>query len=379
MKQGYSNRQVKDICTKGSSQVAQKNLEGLTGDYPIYGASGLIKNVDFYHQEKEYIGLVKDGSGIGRVMFLPPKSSVIGTLQYILPKEGYNIRYIGYCLQSLRLDKYKQGAAIPHIYFKDYGEAQILVADNPDEQQRIVSLLDAEFAKIDALKANAEKNLQNAKDLFQAALATNFDNDNWPKLPLQCACTLISGYAFDSKGYTNKDDDVLLVCGDNIVHCDFRWETIKHWPKEEYESLKRFALEENDIVLAMDRPWVKSGLKIAKISKRELPSLLIQRTACIRAAKNVFPDYLYFALQTNAFIKHLVSQQTGVGVPHISGKQIMSFETPIPNIIDQQYIATRLDALNEKCKTLQANYEKTLSLCDDLKQAFLRKAFNGEI
>jgi type I restriction enzyme S subunit len=75
----------------------------------------------------------------------------------------------------------------------------------------------------------------------------------------------------------------------------------------------------------------------------------------------------------------LVSQQTGVGVPHISGKQILSFETPIPNIIDQQYIATRLDALNEKCKTLQANYEKTLSLCDDLKQALLRKAFNGEI
>lgn len=82
MKEGYSNRQVKDICTKGSSQVAQKDLEGLTGDYPIYGASGLIKNVDFYHQEKEYIGLVKDGSGIGRVMFLPPKSSVIGTLHY---------------------------------------------------------------------------------------------------------------------------------------------------------------------------------------------------------------------------------------------------------------------------------------------------------
>ena len=124
MKEDYVVRKVKDICFKGSSQIAQKDLNGVSGIYPIYGASGLIKNIDFYHQEKEYIGLVKDGSGIGRIMFLPPKSSVIGTLQYILPKEGYNIRYIGYCLQSLRLEKYKQGAAIPHIYFKDYGSIQ---------------------------------------------------------------------------------------------------------------------------------------------------------------------------------------------------------------------------------------------------------------
>lgn len=380
MKQGYANRQVKDICTKGSSQVAQKDLEGLTGDYPIYGASGLIKNVDFYHQEKEYIGLVKDGSGIGRVMFLPPKSSVIGTLQYILPKEGYNIRYIGYCLQSLRLDKYKQGAAIPHIYFKDYGEAQILVADNPDEQKRIVNLLDAEFAKIDALKANAEKNLQNAKDLFQAALKKELEpKGGWVKSNVGATCSIISGYAFDSKGYSSNENDTLLLCGDNIVHCGFRWETIKRWNKDKYEELKRFAIQENDIVLAMDRPWVKSGLKIAKVSKNELPSLLIQRTACIRAKDGIVSDFIYYTLQDNAFSKYLIEQQTGVGVPHISGKQIMNYEISLPPHQDQQTIVAILDALNEKCKTLQANYEKTIALCDDLKQSLLRRAFKGEL
>ena len=49
------------------------------------------------------------------------------------------------------------------------------------------------------------------------------------------------------------------------------------------------------------------------------------------------------------------------------------------NVVEQQSIVARLDALSEKCKTLQANYEKTIALCDDLKQALLRKAFNGEI
>ena len=85
--------------------------------------------------------------------------------QYILPKVGYNIKYIAYCLQSLDLSKYKQGAAIPHIYFRDYGERLIKVEENLVEQERIVSLLDLEFANIDAIKANAEKQLQDAKYL----------------------------------------------------------------------------------------------------------------------------------------------------------------------------------------------------------------------
>ena len=58
-------------------------------------------------------------------------------MQYILPKEGFNINYIGYCLQSLDLSKYKQGAAIPHIYFRDYGERIVKVTEDIFEQQSI--------------------------------------------------------------------------------------------------------------------------------------------------------------------------------------------------------------------------------------------------
>ena len=153
---------IKDICDKGSSNLKQKDVEGKNGLYPVYGASGVISHIDTYHQEEKYIAIVKDGSGIGRVTFMPAKSSVIGTMQYILPKEGFNINYIGYCLQSLDLSKYKQGAAIPHIYFKDYGERIVKVTEDKNEQQSIVDYLDSAFAKIDAMKANAEKALNEA-------------------------------------------------------------------------------------------------------------------------------------------------------------------------------------------------------------------------
>ena len=245
-----------------------------------------------------------------------------------------------------------------------------------DEQQLIVSRLDVAFAHIDELKANAEKQSSEARALFQKALTKAMDpKEGWEEKELGNIVCFFSGYAFESKGYTNNNDDVLLICGDNIVHCDFRWDTIKHWPKEEYEDLKRFSLEENDIVLAMDRPWVKSGLKIAKVSLKELPSLLIQRTACIRASKDVSPDFIFYSLQTEKYIKHLVSQQTGVGVPHISGKQILSYKFSIPNYNVQQRIVSRLDSLSAHVRELEEVLQKTIAECDALKQALLRQVF----
>ena len=76
-----------DVCTSASSALMQKDVIGRNGIYPIYGAAGYIGNVDFYHQDKTYIAVVKDGAGIGRTMLLPAKSSVIGTMQYLVPNE----------------------------------------------------------------------------------------------------------------------------------------------------------------------------------------------------------------------------------------------------------------------------------------------------
>lgn len=377
MKQGYANRQVKDICAKGSSQVAQKDLEGLIGDYPIYGASGLIKNVDFYHQEKEYIGLVKDGSGIGRVMFLPPKSSVIGTIQYILPKEGYNIRYIGYCLQSLKLDKYKQGAAIPHIYFKDYGEAQILVADNPDEQQRIVALLDAEFAKIDALKANAEKNLQNAKDLFQAALKSVYSSIKSTK-KLDSIVTIINGFAFKSEDF-HKDNPIKAIKITNVGVGHFVETTDTNLPLSIWENKPEFQVREGDIIFALTRTIISDGLKVAIVPKTYDKALLNQRVAALSINSSALRNYLFYYFQTPMVKQYVLAHVNTLMQPNLSINDLRTMPIKIVDDVLMLKIVAHLDALNEKCKTLQANYEKTLNLCDDLKQALLRKAFNGEI
>ena len=146
---------LSDVCEKGSSNIAQKDIKDNTGDYDIYGASGFIKKVDFYHQEKTSVAVVKDGAGVGRAMLLPEKSSVIGTLQYLIPKDIIRADYLYYIVSYMDLSRYYTGATIPHIYFKDYKNER-LILPSLDEQYEIARILTEvdEAIKIQAVGFN---------------------------------------------------------------------------------------------------------------------------------------------------------------------------------------------------------------------------------
>ena len=158
-----------DVCDKASSNYAQKDLESLEGKYPIYGASGLIKYINTYHQDKEYIAVVKDGAGIGRTLFLPAKSSIIGTLQYLLPKGDIQPKYLYYAVKNMHLGKYYTGTTIPHIYFKDYQQEEFYLPDK-NKQIEIVEILD----NIENIIVVRKKQLELFSDLIKARFVEMF-------------------------------------------------------------------------------------------------------------------------------------------------------------------------------------------------------------
>ena len=131
---------LEDVCEKGASNLKQSDVVSMTGEYPIYGAAGYLGNVDFYHQEKPYVAIVKDGAGIGRTTLHPAKSSVIGTMQYLLPKDNVLPEYLYYVVRHMHLEKYFTGATIPHIYFRDYKNEKFNL-DSLDKQAEIVEIL----------------------------------------------------------------------------------------------------------------------------------------------------------------------------------------------------------------------------------------------
>lgn len=249
------------------------------------------------------------------------------------------------------------------------------------EQQRIVAILDEAFAAIDKAKANAETNLQNARALFDSYLQSVFANpgEGWDATNLGAEIDLLAGFAFKSNRYTESTDDIRLLRGDNIMQGSLRWEDVKRWPSSETSEYNRYQLHDGDIVLAMDRPWVKAGLKYASITESDLPSLLVQRTARLRVGRDLDRRFLSFLIGSGDFTKHIIGVQSGIGVPHISAQQIKDFEFLRPSLPEQQFIVTKLDTLFAETKKLETIYRQKLTDLDELKKAILQKAFRGEL
>lgn len=145
------NWQVKtlaEVCTSKNSNIVLSSIENNTGKYPIYGAKGFLKTIDFYTIENESLGIVKDGAGVGRIFLLPEKSSLIGTMAYIQANENLNLKYLYHFLHTINFNQYISGSAIPHIYFRDYKKEKIPLPPL-EVQKAIVEKLENAFAHID--------------------------------------------------------------------------------------------------------------------------------------------------------------------------------------------------------------------------------------
>ena len=358
---------IKDICDKGSSNLKQKDVEGKEGLYPVYGASGIISHIDTYHQEENYIAIVKDGSGIGRVTFMPAKSSVIGTMQYILPKNGFNIKYIGYCLQSLDLSKYKQGAAIPHIYFRDYGERVVKVTEDINEQQSIVDYLDSAFAKIDAMKANAEKALNEAKALFQASLKEMLEpKEGWEEKYLKEIAEYSIGLTY--KPTDVCDDGTIVLRSSNIQEGKLDLNDIVRVNTSIKEKLY---VQCGDILMCSRNGSARLVGKVCIIP--ELKERMTYGTfmMVIRSAYN---PLLYHYFDTDLFRRQIKHGEANM-INQITRYMLDDVKLNLPPIKEQQSIVETLDSLKSKVDRLQENYDKISQECDALKQAILRQVF----
>ena len=136
----WEEKTLREVADKKSSNISANKIEENFGEYIIYGASGVLKKVDFYKEENDYISIVKDGAGVGRLLFCKGKSSVLGTMEIIRPKEGLHTYYLYCLLRNIDFVKYVTGSTIPHIYFKDYSN-ELCAIPCLEEQTKIATFL----------------------------------------------------------------------------------------------------------------------------------------------------------------------------------------------------------------------------------------------
>lgn len=344
-------KKLGEVCDKASSNVSQNQLDNESGKYPIFGASGLIKNVSFYHQDKAYISIVKDGAGIGRITLQPAHSSVIGTLQYLIPKKEIDISYLYYFLLGINFNKHRNGATIPHIYFKDYSQEKIGVPPLAT-QKLIVSILDKAFESITKAKENAKKNLNNAKEIFESYLQSVFENKGkgWEEKTLGEILKLEYGKPLtDDKRNSNGKYPVYGANGEkdrsNEYYCDKRSIIVGRKGSAgeiNFTEEKFWPLDVTYFVTFDDKKYDLNFI-FHLLYKLKLPSL----------AKGVKPG--------------------------INRNEVYSINIQIPSLKIQQIIVKKLDKLSTETKKLEAIYNQKLADLEELKKSILQKAFKGEL
>lgn len=295
----------------------------MKGDYPVYGASGCIGSVDFYHQENSYVAVVKDGAGIGRTTLHPAKSSVIGTMQYLLPKNNVLPEYLYYVVSYMHLEKYFTGATIPHIYFKDYKNEKFNL-DSVDTQKQVVDVL----GKCEAVIELRKRELQLLDDLIKARFVEMFGNPivnekRWAVVELNSVCDGIGDGLHGTPEYDEKGR-YPFINGNNLMNGAIEITPATKMVNE--ATYKRYFIEllNNAILLSINGT-------LGKLAFYNGEEVMLGKSACYCNLKPcINRDFVYGVMKTDAFTGFLESNSTASTIKNVGLKAIRGFMLIMP-------------------------------------------------
>lgn len=277
-------------------------------------------------------------------------------LQDLLPFLMYTESFTQFSIQN------SKGSTNPYILFSDLARFEFELP-SIEEQRKLAKLLwaanDTREAYKKLLAATDEMGNAQVEDMFGDPLTNPM---GWSTEPLGNIADVLTGNPFDSSRYTESG---IKICGGLIIMPErIAWENSKHWDSS--DGIEKYLLEKGDIVLAMDRPWISSGFKIAQIQQGDLPSLLIQRTARIRT-EVVNQPFLLWMLKSPKFRIHCNVTETTV--PHISIGDIKGYEVFSPPVELKRKFA---EIVRQKSKSIQ-NLQLSLVELEATYKALLRE------
>lgn len=229
------------------------------------------------------------------------------------------------------------------------------------EQQSIVDYLDSAFAKIDAMKANAGKALNEAKALFQASLKEMLEpKEGWEEKTLKELCKVINGRAYSKDEMLKKGKYRLLRVGNFFTN--------DSWYYSDLELEDDKYCDNGDLLYAWSAsfgPRIWDGEKV-------IYHYHIWKMVC---SAEIDKFFLCYWLDSDELKKHTMTNLHGATMAHITKGIIEAARVGFPSLSEQQSIVATLDSLKSKVDRLQENFDKISQECDALKQAILREVF----
>ena len=355
---------LEDVCDRGSSNLRQSDVEGKNGDYPIYGASGYIGNVDFYHQELPYVAVVKDGAGVGRTMLLPAKSSVIGTMQYLLPKKNVLPAYLYYVVRYMHLEKYFSGATIPHIYFRDYKNEEFNL-QSIDRQTEIVDAL----SKVESIISARQQQLQKLDELVKSRFVEMFgrQSHNEKGLPYLTVDDVSEIYLGITHTPTYVDDGVMFISAKNTSGDFLDLSDVKYISREEFESAPKGSKpQKNDVLFSR----VGSNLGHPVILEEDLELCTFVSLGFLRTKSRVTSNYLKHWMRDDFFATQVKEHVKGGGQPNLNTGWLKQFRIIVPDMETQVEFDNFCKQTDKSKAAVQKSLDEAQLLFDSLMQKY---------
>ena len=323
----------------------------------------------------------------------------------LAPKDrnAMSTRYYSYLFRSEGFadEFYRQGTGIvDDLWSTNWTRMKnILVARPPHaEQERIADYLDTRTAEIDALVADCEREVELLQEyrkvVISEAVTKGLNPDapmkdsgvewigeipeTWSIAKVKSCCDILPGYAFKSELFMQESDSVKLLRGINLGVNVIRWDEVVSYPLDAIEELSTYRLLAGDVVIGLDRPWIKEGLRIAIIQDERFEQYLVQRVARLRVSSELDVRFVKYALESGLLEYELDSLTTGVSVPHISTEQIGSTRIALPDIATQHEIVALLDSKTAEIDSLIETKQSMVDKLREYRRSLISEAVTGK-
>jgi type I restriction enzyme S subunit len=280
------------------------------------------------------------------------------------------------------VDAETTGTTRKRISRSKLGQAAIPLPPLP-EQQRIVDILDEAFEGVATAKAKAEKNLQNARALFESHLQSVFSQrgKGWVENKLKSLTTKIGSGATPRGGEESyKSEGVSLIRSLNVHDLGFRYPKLAFLDDAQADDLSNVEVQRRDVLLNI------TGASVARcciVPEDVFPARVNQHVSIIRPiADKLDADFLHYLLISKPYKDQLLQTGAEGGSTRqaITKAQIQDFSVKYPATLkEQKSIVAKLDAMLAETQRLASLYERKLAALEALKKSLLHQAFNGKL
>jgi type I restriction enzyme S subunit len=267
----------------------------------------------------------------------------------------------------------KTGSRMPRADMDVLLSLEVSIPETISAQRQIAARLKAQLSEVETARQAAQAQVQDAGLLCTKIVDATFNEfQEWQ--PIAAVAKVQSGYAFKSEDF--RTSGVRLLRNTNILPGRVYWDDAVFLDESKAGRYSSYALEEGDVLISLDRPWISSGIKVARVGAADMPSLLLQRVGRFLLKPDaVDPDFLYAFLQSSRFIAAISGHDQSLGVPHISPGQIEAIELPLLPLDAQRQVAARLKAQLAEADALRAALDAQYHELDLLPSRILAAAF----